>query len=146
MPKPLTREAAAALAEQWRAEAARVRTVAELEALGLEEMAREMDRFARGELTIAPERAIKRHMAQVNPLDVVRSRRTAGRGRVSTHPFPKALEAANITMTEMAVLLKEHRSTVKSWLTRKIPRERAEAIAKLIDLPATEKSWPVGIK
>lgn len=136
---------------EMKAEAARLRDEARrlrLDAATCDFMAGEYEDAAAKGLTITNDRAINGHMSQApNVLDVLRSQRSAGRKTYSKHPFPRALERANLTMTEVATLLNTHRSTVKSWLHRKIPRRQAEAIAKLLpDLPATEKSWPAGIK
>ena len=85
--------------------------------------------------------------------------RKAGRPSLSKHAFPRALEAAGLTVAEWARGNRHlrpgealERSQVRSWFARKkrdqrpIPRRWAKAIEADYGIPATDASWPKGIK
>ena len=73
-----------------------------------------------------------------------------GRPTETKHPFPRALEARGITVTEWADKHGHSRGRVKSWFMtgsggRRIPRDVAEAIEKELGIPATARTWKNGI-
>ena len=99
-------------------------------------------------LSSEPKRAIVRHGMQP---EEYRQGRTVGRPLETEHPFPQALKAKNITVTEWAGAHKVGRSRVKSWFLdgdggRPIPRKFADDIAREFGVPATARTWRNGIK
>jgi hypothetical protein len=81
-----------------------------------------------------------------------------GRPLEAKHPFPRALEAAGMTVSAWALKHGHDRARVKSWFAegdggRRIPRDVAEAIEKEMGVdakkrplvPATLATWKNGI-
>lgn len=100
-------------------------------------------------LRIRANRATVRHRMQ--PEEYREGRAAPGRKIVSRHPFPRALKAADVSVTEWAKKHGVSRSAAKSWFLdgdggRPIPRALAEGIEREFGVPATAKTWKNGIK
>lgn len=77
--------------------------------------------------------------------------RRRGRPTKSKHPFPLALEAKGTTVAEWAREHDVEREVVKSWFApppsgRRIPSRWAVVIQRELGIPATDDSWPNGIR